>query len=87
MLKESAIMANIEWTDSEIAALSDAIMKMAVLWEKSMSKERLAEYLYTLTVQNTTMPFDKLMRSMALARMQDHDFPMPSDILQRELRH
>lgn len=80
-------MPKLTCTDDDITRLSQAITDMATLWDIPMSEKRLGQYLYTLTVQNTTIPFEKLMHSIALARMQDHTFPMPADILQRELRH
>lgn len=79
-------MPKLSFSTEEILALSEAIGKMATLWDVSMSKDRLNEYLFTLTEQNTTMPFAKIMHSIALARMQDHTFPMPADILMREMR-
>ena len=79
-------MSKLLFTAEEIKALTEAITNMAILWETPMSSKRLEQYLYTLTEQNTTMAFPRLMRSIALARMQDHAFPMPADILQREVR-
>ena len=79
-------MPPIVFTTEEIATLSDAIADMATLWDVQMPQPRLEQYLLTLTVQNTTMTFARLMRSITLARMQDHAFPMPADILQREVR-
>lgn len=74
------------FTDEEVEALSTEILEMAVLWSESMPPQRMKQYLRTLTVQNKTMTFTRLMRSIELARMQDHAFPMPADILQREVR-
>ena len=74
------------FTDEEIDALSAEICDMAVLWNEPMPTTRLKQYLRTLTMQNRTITFARLMRSIELARMQDHAFPMPADILQREVR-
>ena len=79
-------MPNLIFTDAELDTLSTEIMEMAVLWNEHMPPPRLKQYLRTLTIQNTTMTFARLMRSIMLARMQDHAFPMPADILQREVR-
>ena len=74
------------FTDEQILELSAAIMEMALLWDVTMSSKRLEQYVFTLTRQNQSMNFPTLMHSIALARMQDHYFPMPADILQREMR-
>ena len=79
-------MPKLTFTAEQIAAISTAIENMAVLWNEHMSEARLAQFIYTLTVQNTTMSHDKILHSIALARMQDSRFPMPSDILQRPIR-
>ena len=79
-------MPDIEFTPSDIQQLSDAITDMAILWDVPMPPKRLEQYMKTLTTQNTSMSFARLMRSITLARMQDHAFPMPADILQREVR-
>ncbi len=76
----------LSFTDEEIDALSAEICDMAVLWNEPMPTPRLKQYLRTLTVQNRTLTFARLMRSIELARMQDHTFPMPADILQRAVR-
>ena len=79
-------MPKIPFTVEQIQALEQAILDAAILWEEPMSPRRLEQFIITLTVQNTTMSYGKMMRSIELARMQDRHFPMPSDILNRELR-
>ncbi len=80
-------MANkLAFTDEEVAQLSRAIVDMAILWDETMSEKRLQQYVHTLTAQNTRYGFAQLMRSIELARIQDRVFPMPADILQREMR-
>ena len=73
------------FTANEIDQLTLAITDMAILWDVPMSPKRLEQYLMVLS-QQRAMPFSKIMRSINLARVQDRVFPMPADILQRDLR-